>query len=198
MGVRDRLERVAAWFGFGVEEDDYYEDEEERHDYGKDRYTGNRYAGDGPTSEPGPTVRRLGRSERSAGAPAGRPRPAGPADKGERGGPRELQRRPGPRRPVQTPAARDPQPPAGRRGVEPQDGGLLRRPDLRPRRADTDRCEPGLPTYPAQRRGLGRRAQAARRTGLLQPAVDFEARRHHRGGQDRRLARRPALGLGRL
>jgi cell division inhibitor SepF len=66
MGVRDRLERVAAWFGFGVEEDDYYEDEEERHDYGKDRYTANRYAGDGPSSEPGPTVRRLGRSERSS------------------------------------------------------------------------------------------------------------------------------------
>src|ERR687889_709936 len=29
MGVRDRLERVAAWFGFGVDEDDYYEEEEE-------------------------------------------------------------------------------------------------------------------------------------------------------------------------
>jgi 4-amino-4-deoxy-L-arabinose transferase-like glycosyltransferase len=29
MGVRDRLERVAAWFGFGVDDDDYYEDEKE-------------------------------------------------------------------------------------------------------------------------------------------------------------------------
>jgi cell division inhibitor SepF len=62
MGVRDRLERVAAWFGFGVDEDDYYEEEEERRSYGKDRY-----AGDAPPDdEPRPTVRRLGRSERSS------------------------------------------------------------------------------------------------------------------------------------
>jgi cell division inhibitor SepF len=62
MGVRDRLERVAAWFGFGVEEDDYYEEEEERRpSYGKDRY-----ASDPPEDEPRPTVRRLGRSERSS------------------------------------------------------------------------------------------------------------------------------------
>ena len=61
MGIRDHLERVAAWFGFGVEEDDYYEEEEERRPYAKDRY-----AGDAPNAEPGPTVRRLGRSERSS------------------------------------------------------------------------------------------------------------------------------------
>ncbi len=61
MGVRDHLERVAAWFGFGVDEDDYYEEEEERRPYAKDRY-----AGDAPNAEPGPTVRRLGRSERSS------------------------------------------------------------------------------------------------------------------------------------
>jgi cell division inhibitor SepF len=61
MGVRDHLERVAAWFGFGVDEDDYYEEEEERRLYAKDRY-----AGDDPNAEPGPTVRRLGRSERSS------------------------------------------------------------------------------------------------------------------------------------
>jgi cell division inhibitor SepF len=66
MGVRDRLERVAAWFGFGVEEDDYYEDEEQSRAYGKDRYASDRYAGDAPNDEPGPTVRRLGRSERSS------------------------------------------------------------------------------------------------------------------------------------
>jgi cell division inhibitor SepF len=61
MGVRDRLERVAAWFGFGVDEDDYYEEEEERRSYEKDHY-----AGDAPDAEPRPTVRRLGRSERSS------------------------------------------------------------------------------------------------------------------------------------
>ncbi len=67
MGVRDQLERVAAWFGFGVDEDDdYYDDEEERHPYAKDRYASDRYAGDAPDDEPGPTVRRLGRSERSS------------------------------------------------------------------------------------------------------------------------------------
>ena len=62
MGVRDRLERVAAWFGFGVEEDDYYEEEEERRSSsGKDRY-----ANDPPDEEPRPAVRRLGRAERSS------------------------------------------------------------------------------------------------------------------------------------
>ena len=66
MGVRDRLERVAAWFGFGVDEDDYYEEEEEGRSYTKERRTGDRYADDVPDEEPGPTVRRLGRSERSS------------------------------------------------------------------------------------------------------------------------------------
>lgn len=68
MGVRDQLERVAAWFGFGVEEDDYYEEEEERRPYAKDRYSHSRYAGEAQeAAEPGPVVRRLGgRSERSS------------------------------------------------------------------------------------------------------------------------------------
>jgi cell division inhibitor SepF len=66
MGVRDRLERVAAWFGFGVDEDDYYEEEEEGRSYTKERRPGDRYADDVPDEEPGPTVRRLGRSERSS------------------------------------------------------------------------------------------------------------------------------------
>jgi cell division inhibitor SepF len=61
MGVRDRLERVAAWFGFGVDEDDYYEEEEDRRSYGKERY-----AGEAADSEPRPAVRRLGRSDRSS------------------------------------------------------------------------------------------------------------------------------------
>src|ERR687889_946625 len=62
MGVRDRLDRIAAWFGFGVDGDDYYEDEEE-----EDRRYGNEeYANGARSTEPGPTVRRLGRAERSS------------------------------------------------------------------------------------------------------------------------------------
>ena len=62
MGVRDRLERVAAWFGFGVDENDYYEEEEEvDRPYGKDPY-----ANGARGEEPGPAVRRLGRAERSS------------------------------------------------------------------------------------------------------------------------------------
>src|SRR5438270_126014 len=86
MGVRDRLERIVAWFGFGVDDDDYYEDEVDRRALAKD-------------------------------------------------------------------------------------GRLLRRADLRLGRPDTDRREPGLPPDAAQRRGLGRGAQAPRRTGVLQPAL---------------------------
>ncbi len=60
MGVRDQLERVAAWFGFGVDDDDYYEDEEEEARYGRSYNNGSRDA------EPEPAVRRLGRTERSS------------------------------------------------------------------------------------------------------------------------------------
>jgi cell division inhibitor SepF len=66
MGVRDQLERAAAWFGFGVDEDDYYEEEEGRHPYAKERYLKERRGGEVQVEEPGPTVRRLGRSERSS------------------------------------------------------------------------------------------------------------------------------------
>jgi cell division inhibitor SepF len=55
MGVRDRLERVAAWFGFGVDDDDYYEEEEEEdRRYGKDPFgsegpsRSERYSGQNP------------------------------------------------------------------------------------------------------------------------------------------------------
>ena len=62
MGVRDRLDRIAAWFGFGVDDEDYYEDEEE-----EDRRYGNEeYVNGARNAEPGPTVRRLGRAERSS------------------------------------------------------------------------------------------------------------------------------------
>ncbi|HEX5848052.1 MAG TPA: cell division protein SepF [Rubrobacter sp.] len=62
MGVRDRLDRIAAWFGFGVDEDDYYEDEEDM----DRRYDDDEYSNGARGSEPGPTVRRLGRAERSS------------------------------------------------------------------------------------------------------------------------------------
>ena len=61
MGVRDRLDRIAAWFGFGVD-DDYYEDEEEE----DPRYAKDPYANGARGNEPSPTVRRLGRAERSS------------------------------------------------------------------------------------------------------------------------------------
>jgi len=62
MGVRDRLDRIAAWFGFGVDEEDYYEDEEEE----DRRYANEEYVNSARGAEPGPTVRRLGRAERSS------------------------------------------------------------------------------------------------------------------------------------
>ncbi|MGI8910459.1 MAG: cell division protein SepF [Rubrobacteraceae bacterium] len=60
MGVRDRLDSMAAWFGFGVE-DDYYEDEEEEALYGKSTSAKGSHE-----EEVGPAVRRLGRTERSS------------------------------------------------------------------------------------------------------------------------------------
>jgi cell division inhibitor SepF len=62
MGVRDRLDRIAAWFGFGVDDDEYYEDEEEM----DRRYDDEEYVNGSRSAEPGPTVRRLGRTERSS------------------------------------------------------------------------------------------------------------------------------------
>lgn len=62
MAARDRLERVAAWFGFGDFDDDYYyeEEEEESVPYGRTAYAG------GGGGESAPAVRRLGRSGRSS------------------------------------------------------------------------------------------------------------------------------------
>lgn len=61
------MERVAAWFGFGVNEDDYYDDEEEDERYrSSDRYGGGSSAPRREAAEPSPAVRRLGRTERSS------------------------------------------------------------------------------------------------------------------------------------
>ena len=62
MGVRDRLDSIAAWFGFGVDDDDYYDEEEDDNH----RYRGGSQANGARDAEPGPAVRRLGRSERSS------------------------------------------------------------------------------------------------------------------------------------
>ena len=53
MGVRDRLDRIAAWFGFGVDDEDYYEEEEEE----DRRYADEEYVNAARGAEPGPTVR---------------------------------------------------------------------------------------------------------------------------------------------
>lgn len=66
MGVRDQLERVAAWFGFGVDDEDYYEEEEEDERYRKERYGGAASSRRESAAEPSPAVRRLGRAERSS------------------------------------------------------------------------------------------------------------------------------------
>lgn len=60
MGVRDRLDGIAAWFGFGVDDEDYYDEEEEEQQSYRSSANGARDA------EPGPAVRRLGRTERSS------------------------------------------------------------------------------------------------------------------------------------
>jgi cell division inhibitor SepF len=64
MGLRDQMDRVAAWFGFGVDDDDYYYEEEEYDN--KRRYNSRRYEDDSREAEPAPAVRRLGRVERSS------------------------------------------------------------------------------------------------------------------------------------
>lgn len=60
------MERVAAWFGFGVDDEEYYDEEEEDERYARnDRYGASPSRRDSAV-EPGPAVRRLGRSERSS------------------------------------------------------------------------------------------------------------------------------------
>src|SRR5215213_2551664 len=62
MGVRDRLERIAARFRLGVDDDEYCHREEE-----EDRRYANAPGANGAGSdEPSPAVRRLGRAERSS------------------------------------------------------------------------------------------------------------------------------------
>lgn len=62
MGVRDSLDRMAAWFGFGVEDDEYYYEDEYEEE--RDRRSGREVAaGGGGASE---VSRRAGRQERSS------------------------------------------------------------------------------------------------------------------------------------
>lgn len=62
MAIRDQLEKVAAWFGFGVDEEEYYDEYE---DEGYSR-SGRKKSREAEELEEGrPYVRRLGREERS-------------------------------------------------------------------------------------------------------------------------------------
>ena len=68
MGVRDRLDRMAAWFGFGTEDDEYYYDEEYEDDRPgdrNDRRGGRELAANGAGESADP-ARRAGRQERSS------------------------------------------------------------------------------------------------------------------------------------
>src|SRR5918999_3163829 len=62
MGVRDRLERVAAWFGSGMDDDN----KKKKKEKGARRYGKDPYANGANSDEPSPAVRRLGRAERSS------------------------------------------------------------------------------------------------------------------------------------
>lgn len=65
MGVRDRMDRMAAWFGFGVDdEDEYYEEDDDGRYASRESY-GDEAAGSG-SGESRPAVRRLARAERSS------------------------------------------------------------------------------------------------------------------------------------
>lgn len=63
MGVKESLDRMATWFGFGTEDDEYYYDEEYEDERPRERRTGNELASHGDSSE---TARRAGRQERSS------------------------------------------------------------------------------------------------------------------------------------
>ncbi len=67
MGVKDQLDRMAAWFGFGVDdEDEYYEEEEDaRYSSSRESYNNEAASGSGG-GESRPAVRRLARTERSS------------------------------------------------------------------------------------------------------------------------------------
>jgi cell division inhibitor SepF len=67
MGVKDSFGRMAAWFGFGVDDDDYYLEEEEESGRELDEPRSRRAR----EVEPEPTVRRLGRSERASSSYGG-------------------------------------------------------------------------------------------------------------------------------
>lgn len=68
MGVRDRLDRMAAWFGFGTEDDEYYYDEEYEDERSADRHRDRRSGGELAATGSGESepARRAGRQERSS------------------------------------------------------------------------------------------------------------------------------------
>lgn len=64
MGVRDSLDRMAAWFGFGVEDDEYYYEDEYEDE--RDRRAGREVAASGAAAESSDVSRRSGRQDRSS------------------------------------------------------------------------------------------------------------------------------------
>lgn len=65
MGVRDSLDRMAAWFGFGVEDDEYYYEDEYEDERDRDRRSGREVAASG-AAESSDVSRRAGRQDRSS------------------------------------------------------------------------------------------------------------------------------------
>ena len=67
MGVRDSLDRMAAWFGFGVEDDEYYyEDEYEDRNERRGREVASSGAAASGAAESSDVSRRAGRQDRSS------------------------------------------------------------------------------------------------------------------------------------
>lgn len=65
MGVKDGLDRMAAWFGFGTEDDEYYYDEEYEDERSSERRAAREPAHTG-AAEGAEPARRAGRQERSS------------------------------------------------------------------------------------------------------------------------------------
>ena len=224
MGVRDRLDRIAAWFGFGVDDDEYYEDEEEEdRRYADEEYVNGarapsrvpRCGASGARSAPRPSEPPSGTSSAASHRPGASATPPTRTRRHLRPVPDQRPTRvsvlePSSFNDAQTLADRFKRQQPVILNLQSVDGDLSRRMvdfcsgltyaldgNIQSRR------QQGLPAHAARRRGERRGAQAHRRAGVLQPALgasegDFEEGRDHRGGQDRGLPAPEALRVRRL